>query len=627
MKKLLCFSLVACIGLLSFAQERATIPKQLRDVAAKRVPYSIADRDIQAFENPALKSPKSPTETQIGDSWYDWQTNATMQNRFYYYDDGTFAATWMNGYNFPNFDDRGTAYNYFDGASWTGFSVDRIESQRSGWGNYWPLGENGEILISHISGGDDDGLLINRRTEKGTGEWEESLFPGPAGGESIIWPYSVVSGIDNNTIHLLAMTRPVENGGTLYQGIDGAMLYSRSTDGGDSWDIQNVVLEELSNSNFATFSPDQYAFAPPRGNVLAFVVGGTFTEAFLMKSMDNGDTWEKTMIWEHPYPMWNGEVTDTFYCPDGSWDVKLDNSGMIHCVFGINRAHSDGSGTYWFPFIDGVGYWNETMPAFSGTLDALNPYGEEGSELIDDYNLIGWSQDVDGDGEVTLIGESIDNIGRYYLGLSSMVQLVMGESNQLYVIWSSVTETYDDGLQNFRHLWSRVSNDGGTTWGPFTDLTENIVHIFDECVWPDAAINSDPDKLFLVYQLDNAPGMAMSGDEDPFGINYWNFMEISKDEITGIKKQEETQPAVTVYQNYPNPFSQKTVIRVELAHAGPVSLDVMNVMGQVVYQTDPESRPAGSHTFTIEGSALAKGVYFYTVKTENQKVTKKMILE
>lgn len=627
MKKLLCFSLVFCIGLLGYAQERATLPKEVRNLAVKKAPFSVSERSLDAFENPALKSPLSPVETELGDSWYDWQTNATMQNRFYYFSDGTFGATWMNGYNYPNFNDRGTAYTYFDGNDWSGFSTERIESQRSGWGNYWPLGENGEIIISHISGGNDDGLLVNRRIEKGSGEWDEYLFLGPEGGESIIWPYCITTGIDNNTIHLLVMTRPVGDGGSLYQGIDGAMLYSRSSDGGNTWEIQNTVIPELSSDNFASFSPDQYAFAPPRGGVLAFVVGGTFTEAFLMKSLDGGDTWEKTMIWEHPYPMWAGEVTDTFYCPDGSWDIKLDNSGMAHCVFGINRAYSDGSGTFWFPFIDGVGYWNETMPAFSGTLDALIPYDEPGSEMIEDYNLIGWSPDLDGNGELDLVGTSIDNIGRYYLGFSSMVQLVVGESNQLYVIWSSVTEGYDNELQNFRHLWARVSPDGGTTWGPFTDLTEDIMHVFDECIWPDAAINSDPDKLYLIYQRDLEPGMALAGDEDPWGSNYWNFMEVNKDEITGIKKQEETIPAIKVHQNFPNPFTGKTVIRFDLDVESMVSLDVMNIMGQVVYQTVPETLPAGSHRMNFNGDGLAEGVYFYTIKTENYEVTSKMVIE
>jgi hypothetical protein len=121
--------------------------------------------------------------------------------------------------------------------------------------------------------------------------------------------------------------------------------------------------------------------------------------------------------------------------------------------------------------------------------------------------------------------------------------------------------------------------------------------------------------------------MAMSGDEDPFGINYWNFMAVNKDEITGIKKQEEAIPSLAVYQNYPNPFSTRTTIRFELAEAGPVTLEVMNVMGQVVYQSSPETKPAGSHAFVLERNDLSKGVYFFTLTAGKQKVTRKMILE
>lgn len=624
---LLCFSLALFIALSSIAQERATIRKDRRDIAVKKAPYSMGDRSGPTFENPALKSIMSPEETQIGDSWYDWQTNASMQNRLYYFDDGTFGGTWMNGYNYDQFDDRGTAYTYYDGNEWDDFPVTRVESQRSGWGNYWPLGENGEIIISHISGGQDDGLLINRRTEKGEGEWDEYLFEGPVGGESIIWPYCITTGIDNNTIHLLAVTRPIVNGGTLYEGIDGALLYSRSSDGGETWEIRNEILPQLTSDDFTHFDPDSYVIAPPRNGVLAFVVGSPFNEAFLMKSTDNGDTWEKTVIWEHPYPMWVNEITDTFYCVDGSWDIKLDNNGMAHCVFGINRAHADGSGTFWFPFHDGVGYWNETMPTFSGTHEALNPYGEEGTELFEDYNLIGWTQDMDGDGEITMIGYSNENIGKYYLGLSSMVQLVMGESNQLYVLFSSGTETYDNGLQNFRHLWARVSPDGGTTWGHFTHLTEELVHIFDECVWISAANKSDPNTLYLIYQYDGEPGMAMAGDEDGFAVNYWSFMEIDKDEITSIKEVATDHPPFTVHQNYPNPYTGKTTVRIDLEQKSTLVLDVVNVVGQLVFTSTEAEKPAGSHSFTIQSEGLPKGVYFYTVSAGNYKITKKMIIE
>ncbi|MEZ5197137.1 MAG: hypothetical protein R2764_12240 [Bacteroidales bacterium] len=151
-----------------------------------------------------------------------------------------------------------------------------------------------------------------------------------------------------------------------------------------------------------------------------------------MKSEDDGDNWTKTVVWENPYPLNAGGNTDTFYCVDGSHDLAFDNSGKIHIVFGINRAYDDGAGPYWFPGVDGVGYWNEDMPAFSNNVDALNPYGEAGTELVEDYNLIAWSQDLNNNGELDLL----DDWGTYYLGLSSMVQLIVDDQDQLFLAFT-----------------------------------------------------------------------------------------------------------------------------------------------------------------------------------------------
>ena len=72
-----------------------------------------------------------------------------MQNRLYLYNDGTLAATWIFGTGEPGYTDRGTGYNYFDGAN---YGVDipsvRIEDVRTGWPSYAPLGANGEIVVT-----------------------------------------------------------------------------------------------------------------------------------------------------------------------------------------------------------------------------------------------------------------------------------------------------------------------------------------------------------------------------------------------------------------------------------------------------------------------------------------------
>jgi len=626
MKKLLLLGLAFAIVGSSFSQKRVAPPDRLKSIAVKK--------EISANENPRAENlavpykstDLAPFEQQVGETWYDLQTNSTNQNRMYLYDDGTIGATWTMGFSPPGYAERGSGYNYFDGNEWLENPSLRIESMRSGWPSYIPLGENGEMVISHS--GSDNGLVMNYRPDKGTGSWTEVLYPGPTGAEKILWPRAISTGPDNNIIHSLAVTEPSPDGAP-YGGLDGALLYSRSQDGGQSWDIQNLILDELSSEHYTHFDGDSYDWAKPRGNTLAFVVSGNFNDCFLMKSTDNGDTWEKTLIWEHPYPMWLNEVTDTFFCMDGSIDVELDANEMAHLVFGINMTYSNGDGTFWYPYIDGVGYWNETMPAFSNNLNTFSIYEDEGSEMVENYNLIGWTQDINGDDSITFLGNDLDDIGLYYVGLSSMVQLVMGDQNQLYVVFSSTTELFDNAFQNYRRLWSRVSTDLGLSWGTFTNLTSEVPHLLHEVVYPSCADNTTESSIFLICQIDSEPGMSIAGDDppDPAGSNQMVVMEVFKAEITGIndKPAQPLPPAVS--QNSPNPFSGSTKIKVDIYQPAQMGLIVYNLVGQEVHRMPAYTANTGTHFLNINAQGLQSGVYFYTVTINDKRITHKMVVE
>jgi hypothetical protein len=615
------FTIVLALGIVisGFSQQRAVVSKELRDKAEKMVYPPLESHFLTANPIPYVSAGVFPPEEVIvGETRYDVQNNATGQNRIYLYDDGTAGVTWTRAMMDPAFTDRGTGYNYFDGNNWGPFPVDRIEIERTGWPSYAPWGENGEIAVAH----GNNALVISTRPQKGTGTWQFSTHPGPQGHEYLIWNRTITSGTDNTRIHTMALTASTVYGGTPYLGLNGALVYSLSTDGGATWDLDNAVLPGMTANEYVGFTSDSYTFAEPRGNVVAFVVGDSWYDCFLMKSTDGGMNFTKTLIWEHPYPFFDPQnpfPTDTFYCVDGSLSCVIDKFNKVHVVFGINRSYSEGTGTYWFPFVDGVGYWNEDMDPFSDNKNALNPYNHPDSELIEDYNLIGWTQDVDGDGEITLIGE----IGTYYIGLSSMVQLVYGINHELYLVYSSVTETYHNNIANYRHLWARTSPDGGLSWGDFFDLTSDIVHFFDECVYPSCAPYTD-DYIHLVYQSDNEPGVNIWGTGHPVTDNNINVMKVLKDDITGVNRPKGLLREIDVSVNFPNPFSATTSIHVNLRQPAELHLEVLNMIGQVVYRNST-SGLAGMNTLTIDGSELKKGVYFYSVKSGDSVITQKMI--
>jgi len=98
--------------------------------------------------------------------------------------------------------------------------------------------------------------------------------------------------------------------------------------------------------------------------------------------------------------------------------------------------------------------------------------------------------------------------------------------------------------------------------------------------------------------------------------------------ITGINDDiQETKAAINVSQNFPNPANGETTVAVTLKDATTVSFEVINLMGQKVYDIPAASFGAGIHSFSFDASTLANGVYFYTVTAGEEKITKKMIVK
>jgi membrane dipeptidase len=78
-----------------------------------------------------------------------------------------------------------------------------------------------------------------------------------------------------------------------------------------------------------------------------------------------------------------------------------------------------------------------------------------------------------------------------------------------------------------------------------------------------------------------------------------------------------------VYQNYPNPFNPSTRIQFFILNENIVELFVHNILGEVVDYKQIFLQ-AGEYSIDWKGTGSA-GVYFYTIKTGEKSITKKMI--
>lgn len=491
------------------------------------------------YTYPILNSNSKSTMTSevIGWTTYDLQTNGSVQNRIVVHDDGTISAAWtMSSELNAIFSDRGTGYNHFDGSNWTfpapspPFSEPRLEDSRVGWPSLLALGDGSERVMTHST--DNNVLNQASRALIGTGTWTNSMV----GENYLIWNRSAAGGLDGNTIHMIALTEPTGGTwtGSLWQGLNGALLYFRSQDGGNYWDIDTMVIPGMDSSSFLGFSADNYAITA-KGETVVIAYFNDWGDSFIMKSTDNGDTWAKTVFLDFPVDKYaidagldldNNDTLDMVYSTDNSGAVILDDAGNAHVFYGImsyiDDDLSDG-GSSWFPLTNGIAYWNESFGP-----DMTPPVVQDTSLWYSDMMNNHWiTQAPELNGDSTIGG--IDEIGGYalyYRSQASMPSAGLASNGDIYLSFSGYTETIDNGTQVFRHIYVTKSEDGGITWKTPVDVTpHDDWNGMQECVYGSMSPIID-DKIRMVYQLDFEPGLAVAGDEDFVDWNAITYLEI-----------------------------------------------------------------------------------------------------
>jgi len=96
--------------------------------------------------------------------------------------------------------------------------------------------------------------------------------------------------------------------------------------------------------------------------------------------------------------------------------------------------------------------------------------------------------------------------------------------------------------------------------------------------------------------------------------------------VTGIINQNETPNVYSLEQNYPNPFNPATNIKFSIPKDGNASLKIYDILGNEVAIYLEGFVKAGVYKAEFDGSNLASGIYFYTLRTGDFVETKKMNL-
>jgi hypothetical protein len=605
MKKLLLIAIALMVGFGVSAQFRpAKISNSLKNQVLP-APVKIDNQMYVTQPGNAVANSKSVLDDVIGSSaTYDMQSNAAMMSRLYRFSDGTIGGTWTTAYA-SGASDRGSGYNYYNGTTWGAAPSARIETVRTGWPNLNPWNGNGELVVSHNS---TPSLVFNTRPVKGTGSWTQTLpLTCPSGITDLVWPRAITSGANNKNIHIITVGRGTLTGQTQ------SLLYYRSQDNGTTWDKMGVQLPGTDGTVYLEFGGDDYAWIEPHHDTIAFVVGGHWTDTFLMYSYDNGTTWTKKIIVPNYYGLSTGVATPSFICTDGTISGAMDKNGVFHVAFGRMRAATDGSAKSYYPGTDGIVYWNSTQaPIDTAVLTDINACFDAGI-------LLGYVADNGTD--------SIIDFPYYGVSLSAFPQMMVDNYNNVYCLWSSVTVgNPSPDPYNYRHIWGRALYNGHTEWSEMKDLNSDITYMFMEYTYPACATSIVNDKILMLTQTSSQPGSNIKDTNVPVHEVNIEYREVPGMTFAGVGMEDKNLQA-SVSTIYPNPVKEVANLKLKLQKAANVVIEVSNVMGQNVLTMDKGMQSTGGHLYTFGTNGFASGIYFVTVKIGGESFTQKMIVK
>jgi len=269
----------------TLVQQHPNKPTQRLAPKAIKLQKRVASTGFEKVSSVNGDVPESNFDIIIGQTQYDLQSNASLGSRLAFRPDASLAAAWCQAQD-PSYADRGTGYNQSSAnREWPPNNNMRIESERTGFPCLVVDGNGQEHIFSHTA----DGEILHAR--KSQTAWQENYVPHqtPFGG---FWAKAASTG---NTLHLIYLTVPVANAGVLVDGLDGQLMYCRSTDAGQTWDKIDIRLPGIDTSIYSGINAEEYSI-DASGSTVSIVVHPTYGDIQSIVSRDNGETFSSRIV-------------------------------------------------------------------------------------------------------------------------------------------------------------------------------------------------------------------------------------------------------------------------------------------------------------------------------------------
>ena len=403
-----------------------------------------------------------------------------------------------------------------------------------------------EIIISHST--DNDNLQVLTRNNINSGPWTQQAIPNNLTNGYLVWNRATIGGQNREYVHMIAVTAPTVFGNAAFNGLDGALLYYRSPDGGTTWDIVEMQLPTVDSINFNGINGDEYAI-DAKGDTVVIAVFNDFEDSFILKSTNNGINWLRQNFIDFPTDKYqidsgldfnNDGINDQFYSTDNYGSLSIDKNGNAHVFYGNMRYADDNlfdATTNYFPNTNGLMYWSEYMGFDDGVYQPLDS-GVAAVWTPKKPIRIAEAMDLNGDGKVEGIDFSVNGSAIYYSSLSSMPSSSIDNKGNIFVTYSSYNENDNNGMQNYRSINIIKSSNNGSSWScPIDVSTANNLNMHSqnrEDVYPSISKELNSEYLNFIFMSDYEPGISVRGDNDNIDFNDIMLAQIDTNNLSFV---------------------------------------------------------------------------------------------
>jgi hypothetical protein len=247
-----------------------------------------------------------------------------------------------------------------------------------------------------------------------------------------------------------------------------------------------------------------------------------------------------------------------------------------------------------------------------------------------------WSPGVNSGTPITIdslpgtTGSGNGNVNDVFVCVTRAVIGKSADGNALYVAYNRARADTSELGVNFFDVYFTYSSDGGATWQPPMQVTNQSGPLRDNRYVAISPTNnfdmSGPNHYaYMLYQADSLAGSSVNGAG--FSFARIMFCKVTIDDPIGVKNLGNQIPgSYQLYQNYPNPFNPATKIKFDLPKEGFVTLKVYDILGREVAVLVNQQLQAGSKEYEFNAINLPSGVYFYKLKAGDFTATKKLVL-